>query len=156
MKKIGVIGLGNPLRGDDGVGIVLIKRLQMQKKHFPKNICFFDGGTGGMNLIHLLAKFECVLIIDAVDFQGHPAEVRVFGLDAILSKKKQMKTSTHDPDFINVLRVSKELKELPETLVLFGVQPHDVSHGLGLSRGIESALDEVYLKLQKEIQVLTK
>jgi len=62
--------------------------------------------------------------------------------------------STHGSDFLNILRLSQELKELPETLVIFGVQPRDVSHGIGLSKEIESILDDLYVKVRKEIQNL--
>jgi hydrogenase maturation protease len=73
-------------------------------------------------------------------------------LKDIPSQKKPVMMSTHDSDFLNLLRLSQELKELPETLVIFGVQPRDVSHGMGLSKEIETVLDDLYLKLQKEIQ----
>ena len=156
MKKIGIIGIGNILRKDDGVGIVLLERLQKQKKELPKNIEFIDGGTGGMNLLHLLAQFDIVLLIDAVDFKARPGQARVFRLKDIQSQKKPVMMSTHDPDFLNLLRLSQELKELPETLVIFGVQPRNVSHGMGLSKEIETVLDDLYLKLQKEIQDFVK
>jgi hydrogenase maturation protease len=156
MKKIGIIGIGNLLRKDDGVGIVLLERLQKQKKELPKNIEFIDGGTGGMNLLHLLAQFDIVLLIDAVDFKARPGEARVFSLKDIQSQKKPVMMSTHDPDFLNLLRLSQELKELPETLVIFGVQPRDVSYGMGLSKEIETVLDGLFLKLQKELQDFVK
>jgi len=152
MEKIGIIGIGNLLRKDDGVGIVLLELLVKRKKEFPKNIEFIDGGTGGMNLLHLLARFDTVLLIDAVDFKGRPGETRVFSLKDIQSQKKPVIMSTHDSDFFNLLRLSQELKELPETLVIFGVHPRDVSHGMGLSKEIETVLDDLNLKLQKEIQ----
>ena len=156
MKKIGIIGIGNILRKDDGVGIVLLERLQKQKKELPKNIEFIDGGTGGMNLLHLLAQFDIVLLIDAVDFKARPGEARVFSLKEIQSQKKPVMMSTHDSDFLNLLRLSQELKELPETLVIFGVQPRDVSYGMGLSKEIETVLDGLFLKLQKELQDFVK
>jgi hydrogenase maturation protease len=156
MQKIGIIGIGNLLRKDDGVGIFLLERLQKQKKELPKNIEFIDGGTGGMNLLRLLAQFDTVLLIDAVDFKGRPGETRVFSLKDIQSQKKPVMISTHDSDFLNLLRLSQELKELPETLVIFGVQPRDVSHGMGLSKEIETVLDDLILKLQKEIQDFVK
>jgi hydrogenase maturation protease len=156
MKKIGIIGIGNPLRKDDGVGIILLKRLQQRKKEFPKNLEFIDGGTGGMNVLHLLARFKMVLIVDAVDFHGQPGEARSFTLKDIQSKKAQVQLSTHESDFLNVLRLSKKLKELPQTLVIFGVQPRDISHGMGLSKEIELVLDDLCIKLQKEIQTLVK
>jgi hydrogenase maturation protease len=153
-QKIGIIGLGNPLRRDDGIGLLLLQHLQAQKKKLPKNIEYIDGGTSGMNLLHLLAQFDAVMLIDAVDFKGKPGDVRVFSLEDIQSQKKPMILSTHDSDFLNILRLSQELKELPETLVIFGVQPRDVSHGIGLSKDIEIILDDLYLKVQKEIQNL--
>ena len=152
MEKTGIIGIGNLLRKDDGVGIVLLELLVKRKKEFPKNIEFIDGGTGGMNLLHLLAKFDTVLLIDAVDFKGRPGEARVLSLKDIQSQKKPVMMSTHDPDFLNLLRLSQALKELPETLVIFGVQPRDVSHGMGLSKEIETVIDHLFLKLQKEIR----
>jgi len=152
MEKIGIIGIGNLLRKDDGVGIVLLELLVKRKKEFPKNIEFIDGGTGGMNLLHLLAQFDTVLLIDAVDFKGRPGEARVFSLKDIQSQKKPVMMSTHDPDFLNLLRLSQAFKELPETLVIFGVQPRDVSHGMGLSKEIETVIDHLFLKLQKEIR----
>jgi hydrogenase maturation protease len=69
-KKIGIIGLGNPLRCDDGIGLLLLQHIQKQKKILPKNIEYIDGGISGMNLLHLLAQFDTVLLIDAVDFKG--------------------------------------------------------------------------------------
>jgi hydrogenase maturation protease len=74
------------------------------------------------------------MLIDAVDFKGKPGDVRVFSLNDIQSQKKPMILSTHDSDFLNILRLSQELKELPETLVIFGVQPRDVSHGIGYQK----------------------
>jgi len=58
MKKIGVIGIGNPLRKDDGIGIVLLEKLVEIKDDLPDDIEYIDGGTGGMNLLHLFARFD--------------------------------------------------------------------------------------------------
>jgi hydrogenase maturation protease len=146
-QKIGIIGLGNPLRRDDGIGLLLLQYLQTQKNYLPKNIEYIDGGTSGMNLLHLLAQFDVVMLIDAVDFKRKPGDVRVFSLNDIQNQKKPMILSTHDSDFLYILRLSQELKELPETLVIFGVQPRDVSHGIGLSKEIEMILDDLYLKV---------
>jgi len=52
-----------------------------------------------MNLLHLLAQFDTVMLIDAVDFQGKPGDVRVFSLKDIQSQKKTTILSTHDSDF---------------------------------------------------------
>lgn len=156
MKKIGVIGLGNPLRCDDGIGIILLERLKHKKNQLPKNVEYVDGGTGGMKLLHSLSRFDTALLLDAVDFKGNPGESRVFTLEDIKSLKPAMRLSTHDPDFVNVLQLSKELHELPQTLRIFGVQPYDVSQGTGLSQNVTQHLDDLQRKLQNEIRKLAK
>lgn len=156
MQKIGIIGLGNPLRRDDGIGLILLDRLQHQKKEFQEKITFIDGGTGGMNLLHLLPRFDTILIIDAVDFKGKPGNIRLFTLEQIQSKKTPITLSTHESDFIKVLSLSKELNELPEKLTVFGVQPYDLSHGTGLSEQIIPHLDDLTMELKREIHKLIK
>jgi hydrogenase maturation protease len=151
-RDIGIIGLGNPLRHDDGIGLVLLDRLIKDKKQFGKNIIYVDGGTGGMNLLHVLSRFDVVFIIDAVDFKGKPGDTQSFSLEHIQSKKQPVQFSTHESDFTTVLGLSKQLNELPERLIVFGVQPYDMSYGTGLSKQLLNLLDEVYSHLKKEIK----
>ena len=94
------------------------------------------------------------MVIDAVNFKGKPGDTRLFNLIDIRSLKKPVAISTHDSDFLNILRLSQELNELPETLIIFGVQPRDVSHGMELPKEIEMILDDLCLNVQKEIQNL--
>lgn len=157
MKKkqnIGIIGLGNPLRHDDGIGLALLDFIQRHKKEFEGEITLVDGGAGGMKLLHQLARFNIVLLIDAVDFKGKPGDTRLFTTEQIQSEKTPITLSTHDSDFLNVISLSRELHELPKTLVLFGIQPYDLSYGAGLSDLLASALNSMGLKLKKEIQHL--
>ena len=151
MKKIGVIGIGSPLRRDDGIGIVLLEQLQNKKHTLPKGIELIDGGTGGMNLLHVLARFDTVLLIDAVDFQGKPGETRMFTLEEIQSKKIPVTVSTHNPDFLNVLRLSKELNELPDHFFIYGVQPKDISFGVGLTSELKKTMDVILHHLHQEL-----
>lgn len=154
MKKIGIIGIGNPLRKDDGIGIVLLERLQ--KKKVPKNIEYIDGGTGGMNLLHHLARFDTVLILDAVDFHGTPGEMHLFSLQDIQKKTMPFFSSTHETDFLTIINLSKELKELPKHLIIVGIQPSDVSYGKGLTTALESVLNDLLNSIQKTLQQLLK
>jgi hydrogenase maturation protease len=155
MKKIGVIGLGNPLRRDDGIGIVLLELVRKNRRSFPKHIEFVDGGTGGMNLLHLLVQFDTALIIDAVLFNGRPGEIRLFDKEEILSRAVPVKMSTHKADFFHILHLSKELKELPSQLFFFGIQPKDTSHGTDLSPDLKLALPQLYKKLVTKIKAMT-
>jgi len=156
MKKIGVIGIGNTLRKDDGIGIILIEKLVEQKENFSKQLELIDGGTGGMNLLHLLARFDSVIIVDAVNFDGKPGETKTFTLDEIESKKIPVKTSTHESDFLKIIQLSKQLKECPTNLFIFGIQPKDTSHGQKLSSDLQKNLQSILYNINKEIEKIIK
>jgi hydrogenase maturation protease len=156
MNKIGVIGIGNPLRKDDGIGILIIQQLQSIKDRFPKNIEFIDGGTGGMNLLHVLSRFECIIVIDAVDFGGIAGEFKVFSLDELCSKKINIGFSTHESDFLNIISISKKLKELPKHFFIFGIQPKDVLFGQDLSADLEMKVDFLVSAVKLELLNICK
>ncbi len=74
MNRVRVIGVGNPLLGDDGLGIAAIEQLQLLQ--LPEEVELIDGGCGGLNLVHLFAGCRRVVLIDAADFGGQPGESR--------------------------------------------------------------------------------
>ncbi len=71
-----VLGIGNYLMGDEGVGIHAVQYLQRQA--WPSDIEFMDGGTGGFHLLSLFEEFSPVIIIDACMDDNPPGTVRVF------------------------------------------------------------------------------
>ena len=157
MKKIGVIGIGSSLRQDDGIGIVLLEKLKKIKEKLPKNIEYIDGGTGGMNLLHILARFDVVVIIDAVNFGGHPGESRLFTSEEALSKKISTRVSTHESDILKIVQLSKKLKENPDKIFIFGVQPKDTSFGQFLSAELDDAVELLVDSLHNElVSILNK
>jgi hydrogenase maturation protease len=149
--KAGIIGVGNPLRKDDGIGIVLLEKIIEKKNDLPSNMEYIDGGTGGMNLLHILALFDVALIIDAVNFNGRPGESKLFKLEDICSKKSSINISTHESDILKIINLSKELGEAPKKLFIFGVQPKDTSHGDDLSPELQKTVAALTLSLQNEI-----
>jgi len=156
MKKIGIICIGNPLRMDDGLGIILLQKLVKNKDKLPKNLEFLDAGTGGMNLLHLLVKFETVLIVDVVNINKKPGETRLIDPDEIISKRIPITISTHESDFLKVLQISKTLDEAPKNLYIFGIQPKELSYGGKLSTEIEKKLDTIFENLVFRIKKISE
>jgi hydrogenase maturation protease len=155
-KKIGIIGLGNPLRADDGIGLLLLQYLQEHKKKLSKNIEFVDGGTSGMSLLHLLEQYNSVFLLDAVDFKGTPGEIKKFTIEEIKNQKNEFFLSTHEPDILTVFSLLKELDKAPTHLLIFGVQPKDISYRIGLSKELHQVLPILQKKILKEIQSITE
>ena len=152
MKKIGVIGIGNPLRKDDGIGIVLLEKLVEIKDDLPDDIEYIDGGTGGMNLLHLFARFDIVVFIDAVNFGGEVGESKLFKSEDVNSKKIPINISTHESDILKVIQISKKLKECPSKLFIFGIQPEDTSFGQTISNEIQENIDLLVDNLKVELK----
>jgi hydrogenase maturation protease len=152
MKKIGVIGIGNPLRKDDGIGIVLLEKLVEIKGDLPDDIEYIDGGTGGINLLHLFARFDIVVFIDAVNFGGEIAESKFFNSEDVISKNIQIKISTHGSDILKIIQLSKNLGENPNDIFIFGVQPQDITPGTRLSHEIQENIDLLVNNLKFELK----
>ena len=152
MKKIGVIGIGNPLRKDDGIGIVLLEKLVEIKDDLPDDIEYIDGGTGGMNLLHLFARFDIVVFIDAVNFGGEIAGSKFLNSEDVISKNIQIKISTHGSDILKIIQLSKKLGENPDEIFIFGVQPQDMTTGTRLSHEIQENIDLLVDNLKVELK----
>ena len=154
MKDFGVIGIGNPLRKDDGIGIYFLKKLKDRNFDFDKKVDFIDGGTGGFNIIHYISKFKKILIIDAIDFNSNPGETIFFEYKDDKNLKKMNRNTIHDEDIIKIIQLNQIINKNPKSIFIFGIQPKDISFGNGLSKNIEEKLDKILIKLTNKINQL--
>lgn len=154
MRKTAVIGIGNPLRKDDGIGPLLLERLSECKDQFSSHIDFIDAGIGGMSLLHFLPKYDTVVIIDAVDFGGKTGETRFFTLEDFQNENLPIKLSTHVTDIMNILQLSYEIGEAPDELFIFGIQPKEVTVGKGLTLELKKAVDSIVSEFLTKITTL--
>ena len=136
--KLGVIGIGNTLMGDDGVGVVLLELLR--RELLPKDVSLFDVGAGGFTLIHSLAKLDAAIIIDAVDFGGVPGEAASLRPENLRSVKDDCGLSTHGGDVLKMLELSRELGECPKDIIIYAIQPETMEPSMRLSSLIEMKL----------------
>jgi len=154
MKKTAIIGIGNSLRQDDSLGLILLERLKNKKEELPDNIDFIDGGSGGMVLLHYLADFDIVFILDAVEFGGKPGELRFFEKEEIISKKIKINLSTHENDFFKVIKLSEKLNEIPEKIYIFGIQPKNLGFGCDISLDISESIEKNLMQIIDKIKRL--
>jgi len=147
---LGVIGIGRPIRGDDGIGVVLIDRLQ--NKELPEDVNLLDAGTSGMNLLHHLKDFDRVIIIDAIRHGGDPGDWLFFSPEEVNSSIKMR--STHDSNLLETLELSEMLGEKPDKVVIMGIIPADMSIGEELSPSLNRKLPEIENVLLDKIEEL--
>lgn len=133
-----VIGLGNPLRGDDGVGTRVAELLAGQS--LPDGVEVIDGGTQGLGLVNLLEGRRRVILIDAADVGRQPGEFLRFTLDEASLLGDDQHLSVHAAGLRDALRLAQALELLPAEVVVFGVQPASLEWNSGLSPQVEAAL----------------
>jgi len=136
-----VIGLGNPLMGDDGLGLAALARLTTDWA-LPPEVQAIDGGTWGLNLLPLIERADQVLFLDAVEAgkaAGDPVELSGAELPVVLGHK----LSTHQIELREVLALARLRGTLPPTLACLGLQPASVELRDGLSPVLEERLDRL-------------
>lgn len=151
ISSIGIIGVGNPLRKDDGIGILLLDEIKKESDSLSRNVSFVDGGTGGMNLLHIFNRFDLVIILDAVNFHARPGETRFFSVNEIQSQKQVSTVSTHNADLFQIIQIGQDLDECPSHIFVFGIQPADVSFGEGLTEELQNTFEEIIISMKHHI-----
>lgn len=139
-KRKVVLGLGNLLNRDEGLGVQALKLLDGRWKE-PRAFELLDGGVLGLNLLMIVEECSHLLILDAVG-AGAPCGTVVELAKDQIPLYAGVKLSQHQVSFQEVLAMAKLRGHLPEYLHLVGIQPEDTSLGLELSPAVERALPE--------------
>jgi hydrogenase maturation protease len=119
-----VLGLGNLVHADDGLGVHAIHLLQKDPR-VPPEVTLLDGGTQGLSLIPHISGFKRVLVIDAIDVGEAPGTL--LRLEGKSLDNLPGKATVHALGFADLMIALKLLGDSPDEVVLIGVQPHSVS-----------------------------
>jgi hydrogenase maturation protease len=148
VKPILILGLGNPLQGDDGVGCRVAEALE--HVDLPGEVEVLDGGTPGVGLVNLLQGRQRAILVDAADMDQPPGSVVRFRPEDVLLTGSAERFSLHRSGVADALALASALKlPLPE-IVVFGIQPERVGWGEGLSPAVQAAVQVVIKSILKE------
>jgi len=145
---IRVIGVGNPLAGDDGIGIALIGELE--REGVPPGVELIDGGSGGLTLLTLLEGAARAILVDALEMGRAAGAVAGFDYAAGLFRAEGPGLSLHQAGLGEVLALGAELGRLPE-LFIVGIQPAQLELGRGLSLPVAAALPEALAAVRRRL-----
>lgn len=145
-----IVGLGNPLRGDDGVGIAILDWLAESGK-LPVGVELADGGSAGVGLIPLMQGYRCVIVVDAARMDCLPGEWRRFPLDGAWLASRHEPLTAHDLGLAEALRLAVTLDLLPPRIALYGVQPEKVGWQPGLSEPVRAAVPPICRAILREV-----
>ncbi len=141
MKKIIVMGVGNYILSDEGVGIHVIRELE--KMQWPENVEIYDCGTTGILSFHKFVEADILIAIDAIALKEEPGTIRVYNKDDIMLSKVPMKISPHQIGFQETLFQAELHSHAPEVVTLIGVVPESYAAGTELSECIAEVLPEI-------------
>jgi len=153
-KAIGllVLGLGNVLLGDDGLGAATIARIERSYR-IPPGVHLEDGGTLGMSLLGLLAESDRVILVDAVRTDSPPGTlVRIDGEDVMDAVRERL--SPHQVGVADLLDAARLIDCYPASVTLLGIVPEAIDLSIVRSIAVEVRLDELAEAVVREVQSL--
>ena len=144
-----VLGMGNVLLEDEGLGIHALKLLQ-QRYEFSPDVEFLDGGTSGMALIDVVSNRKHLLVLDAVQ-TGDPPGTLVKMCDQDVPVYFGIKVTFHQLGLADVLATLVLSGEQPEHVTVLGLVPESLKMSLDLSEQIQSRLDDLVESTASEL-----
>lgn len=172
-ETVAVIGIGNPLLGDDGVGVEVIK--EMERLTLPGHVKLYDGGVGGFSLLGLIGGHKEVIFVDALEMGLEPGSIRQLDIEWYRDRpsglsfsfrsasgglkpcpykmvEPRLRYSLHEVSLQECLPFF-QLEENPPKIKTIGVQPKRVGPGIGLSPELKASIPEIIRLSLKELGI---
>lgn len=150
-----LLALGNPLRGDDGVGLAVLEALA-QADDLPEDVTLLDGGTAGLETVLLWQGYRRVIIVDAAEMGRAPgAWARLTPDEGLLrAAASGMGGTLHSAGLAEALALGEALGVLPPEIVIYGIQPVVTDAAPGLSEPVRRAIPPVCAAISDELRPL--
>jgi len=153
MKKLLVLGVGNTLLMDEGIGVHAIYEFWKEKENWDETLVdFIDGGTFTQDLFYLFEEYENILVLDIVRADHEPGTIFSLEEDQLRKEEKQM-LSLHDVDLLDSLGMAQVRGHRPYLRVI-GIEPKQIDWGTELTPTLAKAFPsflEITRKHIKEI-----
>ena len=146
--RVRVIGAGNLLRADDGLGVHVVQ--QLEALSWPAEVEVLDVGTGGLDIVHLLGDATHVCLVDAMQMGGPPGTVYHFAREDVRFRSAAGQVSMHGFGLATALELGEKLGIRPE-LYLVGVEPECLDFAEGLSPAVQAQVDTVVQIVQHKV-----
>ena len=147
-KDILIMGIGNILLQDEGIGVHVVRRLK--EMSLPNNVEVLDGGTAGLDLVDFMENRRKLIVIDAVKAGDKPGTIYRLTEENLKIKPKAI-MSFHEIDFLDALYMSDVMRNKPKETVVIGIEPKDMSDGVELSPEIEERIPRIIEIVMEEL-----
>lgn len=141
-KKIGILGIGNLIVGDEGFGVHTIQYLEKHYR-FPDNVVLLDGGTAGIYMSPFLEECDPVFVIDVVDIDAEPGSMHYYSSQDVKAGKLSTRMSPHQLGLLEVLEICKLRDAAPEIIEFYCVVPKNLDSTMELSSVVAPRVKEI-------------
>ncbi|NVM21982.1 MAG: HyaD/HybD family hydrogenase maturation endopeptidase [Desulfobacterales bacterium] len=148
-KHIVILGVGNLLMSDEGVGVHVANN--MMEMSLPAGVEVVEGGTDGFRLMNVVTEADRLIVVDAVKGGGAPGSIYRFDIKDAPTYPDAYKTSVHQIGILEVVHLSELVGKTPETTII-GVEPGSIDIGMELSAEVEAKLPKIIDLILAEIK----
>jgi len=146
-----VVGIGNYILQDEGVGVHAINRLM--EMDLPDGVELVDGGTHSYDLVDFFCQAENLIIIDAMQAGGEPGTMYRAPLEELGLRPQENCTSLHEMHFIEAVKMVNMMGHYPK-IIVYGIEPEVIDWGMELTPRIEEKLPRLTELVAEEIRAL--
>jgi len=140
---VAVVGVGNSIMGDDGVGPTIIERLEGSPAGAADDVRLVDAGTTGFLALEAMSGAERAVVVDAVETGEPPGTIHEYRYVDGAFETDVPEMTMHDVSFTEAMVAGRDVYDLPDEIRILGVEPADVSIGDELSGAVERAATEL-------------
>jgi len=147
-KKVIILGVGNLILKDEGVGVHVVKEVENRK--LPSGVEVIDGGTATTDLLSVIYESERIIVVDALRSGGEPGTIyRCLPEDLMDAEERPL--SLHQVGLLDVLFMARQLGG-HAYVVIIGVEPKEISYGMELTPEVKAAVPKVIKAVFQELK----
>ncbi len=140
-----IIGVGNELLRDEGVGVVVARGLRGER--LPEGVTVIEGAVAGLDLIFEMQDADRAIIVDAADMGLSPGSIRILTPEQLEQERLERIASLHQIDLLDVLELGR-MTDVDAEVIIVAIQPAEVAPGAGLSVEVGQVVGEVMAQVK--------
>ena len=150
--RVVVVGVGNPDRGDDAVGLMVARCLQRQAPH---EVTVLTHNGDATTLLEVWQHAEAVVLVDAVSSGAVPGTIHRIEAHDRAIERAFLHSSTHTFGVAEAIELARALGQLPAYLVVYGIEGQTFEVGSDLSTEVSQAISEVVSRVCQDLSALS-
>lgn len=153
--ELAVVGVGNRIMGDDGLGPEVIDRLEKRSAGSKADVRLINAGTTGFIALEAMSGARRAIVLDAIQNGEAPGTIQEYRCVDGAFETEIPEMTMHDVSFTEAMIAGREAYDLPDEIRILGVEPANLSIGIELSETVEQAATELVDMLTKTISDMT-